>query len=144
MTLLDREAEKSAQHRTARREAYTAFVNAALAAIRDASMLRNESPFTNEDRWKDLSRVARNAYNSMAVAQGLVRIEGPTGSLTDAAEYLRVQVAEFTRVAQKATHPLLNDVTREKEAEKFQSASKAALKALSGFIETAQSTLEAG
>lgn len=75
MADLDRAAEKAAQHRAARREAYAAFATAALGSLGDIMAAKAKS-MGAADRASLLGK-AQTSVNTVIVARGVLEVEGP-------------------------------------------------------------------
>ncbi|MGW7469653.1 hypothetical protein ACWGJT_34540 [Streptomyces xantholiticus] len=90
----DREEERRAQCRTARRDVYAAYSTAALLAVRDISRMLY-APL--DDRAEERS-VARASQHDLVVAIGPLSIEGPE-AVYDAARPVMSLVAEYRQVA---------------------------------------------
>ncbi|MFF8016109.1 hypothetical protein [Streptomyces sp. NPDC007929] len=140
MAALDRSARLNEQHRTARRDAYAAYVTALLTSLRDTTMLRNPEGFdTDEARQKAMVQV-KDSYNAMVVAKGVVDMEAPE-QLGENVELLRKLAMEYRQAAEKAITP--GRSTEERQALKKDATEKAVLafKALATFTTEARTDL---
>ncbi|MFB6935247.1 hypothetical protein [Streptomyces chartreusis] len=140
MAVLDRAARLTEQHRNARRDAYAAYVTASLASLRDTSMLSNSKNLESIESWNAARVIARDSYNAMVIAQGVVKMEA-SGSLARDAENLRKCVLEYRQAVEKAVRPGLSNEERQEFREDAKSKSTLAFAALSAYTEMARSDL---
>lgn len=143
MARLDREAEAAAQHRSARRNAYAAYVTAGMTALRDISSAWRES--ATSSRWQEVRKQAVDSSEAVVIAYGLVQVEGPL-PVTDSAKQMFRAINDFRQQAIKRDHSeTLEDGTEVGTAlepgPEVNVSGNAALAALNKFVSTARETL---
>lgn len=136
MAALERAARLAEQHRTQRRDAYAAYVTTAMASFRDASMMRFAN-FESAEKWKEAATAARDVYNSLVIAQGVVNMEAPQ-SLAEHAESLRAAAMEYRLSVVSSVKPGLDDAERAELIKDREKKWKKAFKALSTFTDAAR------
>ncbi|MGW4020804.1 hypothetical protein [Streptomyces sp. NPDC005009] len=143
MARLDREAEKTAQQRSARREAYAAFVTAGMTALRDISAARNEQ--TISPRWDEVRKQAIASSHTVVITYGVVEVEGPP-ELAESAKltYEAINVyrrGAVTRYRREESEDGTENITVLSPGKEVDDDGRAALKALRHFVATARETL---
>lgn len=137
MVELDRSAQLRQEQRTARRDAYAAYVTAALATLRDTTILKHrDGSLETAADWATARGPARDSYNELAITQGVVKMEAPE-DLAQTAESVRESVQEFLRRIERWTTPGIERDVRTKEE-----AVNAAFMALDAFTKAAREDLE--
>ncbi|MFF4294801.1 hypothetical protein ACFY0N_14205 [Streptomyces vinaceus] len=140
MAALERAARLAEQDRTQRRDAYAAYVTAAMSSFRDSSMLR-VTDFASAESWQEAAVAARDVYNSLVVAQGIVKMEAPE-SLAAHAESLRQAAMEYRLSVVASVKPGLNDAKRKELQKDREEKWAVAFKGLSTFTDAARTDLK--
>ncbi|MEU5888053.1 hypothetical protein ABZ835_14630 [Streptomyces sp. NPDC047461] len=144
MARLDREAEKDAQHRSARRDAYAAYVTAGLTALRDISAARQAD--SASQRWQELRQQAVASSHAVVIAYGVVEVEGPP-QVADSAKAMYEAINDYRRkVVKRYDRETSEDgtevvITVSEPGEEADSSGRLALRALRHFVATAREIL---
>ncbi|MEV5804081.1 hypothetical protein [Streptomyces parvulus] len=145
MARLDREAEKATQQRSARRDAYAAYVTAGMTALRDISAAR-QAGWTSPS-WQQLREQAVASSHSVVIAFGVVEVEGPP-RVADSAKGMyqaindyRRQVVTLIRDRETSADGTEEVITVSGPGEEADISGRAALKALRLFVATAREAL---
>ncbi|MEF9524311.1 hypothetical protein [Streptomyces sp. RB13] len=142
MAELDRAAQLKQQQRTARRDAYAAYVTATLNTLRDTTMLRNRrESLESAEEWAKARGPARDSYNEMVIAQGVVKMEAPE-PLAKEAEEVRICTQAYLRGIERFTTPGIEENVREEERIASRAAGNKAFAALNTFTNAARADLE--
>ncbi|MFD7947753.1 hypothetical protein [Streptomyces sp. NPDC059744] len=140
MAALDRSARLNERHRTARRDAYAAYVTALLTSLRDTTMLRNSEDIDTDEAWQKAKVQVRDSYNSMVVAKGVVDMEAPE-PLGNRVEELRKLAMEYRQAAEKAVAPGRSKEERQALAKDATEKAVLAFKTLTTFTTEARADL---
>ncbi|MER6286510.1 hypothetical protein [Streptomyces sviceus] len=140
MAAIDRATRLNEQHRTARRDAYAAYLTSVLTTLRDATLMQRQGGYTTTEEWRAASITARDAYNAAVITLGVVKMEAP-GPLADRAEELRNCAHEFLKAAREAARPDMNEEERQGLLEAAESKSDEAFEILAVCTEEARADL---